>query len=539
MAAREYAARTTTSGQAVAASAQAFATPARLAGPDPDGVEVSGVTLDSRGVRPGDLYAALPGARVHGAKFAAAAVAAGAVAILTDATGLELIGSPPVPVVLTADPRAVLGYVAAAVYGRPAEALRLVGITGTNGKTTTAYLLDSALRATGRRTGLIGTVGIRIGDQQVPSERTTPESPDLHALFAMMAEQGVEVVTMEVSSHALALHRVDGAAYEVAAFTNLSQDHLDFHQTMEDYFAAKASLFTPARCGRAVVVTEDDWGLRLAGQALAAGLPVVTLAGAEHSAARGRDAPDWVFAPDDNDPMAFALTRRDRPQERWKLRSGLPGRYNLLNTAVAALIMLALGYDAAQVSEAVGGDPGVPGRLERVDLGSGAPGAVVDFAHTPDAITATLAALRGTMSPAGLLVAVLGAGGGRDPSKRPLMGAAAARLADVVIVTDDNPREEDPAAIRASVLAGAREAGEPSVRPVIVEEVADRTQALARALRLAGREGLVAALGKGHEVGQEIAGTIHPYEDRAAFRTAYRLVTGASTQASEPAGGAP
>lgn len=479
---------------------------------------VTGVTLDSRAVLPGDLYAALPGARVHGAQFAEAAIGAGAVAVLTDPDGLELIGQPGVPVVTVADPRAFLGYVAGQAYQSVPAGLRVVGITGTNGKTTTAYLLDAALGSQGVNTGLIGTIETRIGPQRLASERTTPESPELHALFALMAQRGVAVATMEVSSHALALHRVDGAFYDVAAFTNLSQDHLDFHPDMEDYFAAKAALFTPDRCAQAVVVTEDVWGTRLARQARAGGLPVVTLAGGDVGpGGPAGDPPDWLFAPRADDPRAFTLTG---PTGDLVLRSGLPGRHNLLNSAVAALIMLALGHDEAAVQQAIGQDPHVPGRLETVDLGAGAPRAVVDFAHTPDAISAALRALRTDVPPTGRLVAVIGAGGGRDRAKRPLMGAAAARLADAVIVTDDNPRDEEPGAIRAALLAGAREVH------TAVEEVPDRTQALARALELAGPTGTVAALGKGHEQGQEIAGTIHPYDDRLALAAARALVEG-------------
>lgn len=495
--------------------------PARFAGPATGDPLISGVSLDSRGVQPGDLYAALPGARAHGAQFTADALVAGAAAVLTDPTGLDLIGrQPAVPVVVVPDPRALLGYVAAQAYGRPADTLPLVGITGTNGKTTTAYLLDAALRAAGRRTGVIGTIETRIGDQRLPSERTTPESPDLHALLAVMLEIDVQVATMEVSSHALALHRVDGAWFDVAAFTNLSQDHLDFHGTMEEYFAAKAGLFAPQRCGHAVIVTQEAWGARLAVQARAAGVRVTTLAS---TASTG---PDWIVTPAADDPHGFTLTGPDHPS--LALRSGLPGRHNVVNAAVAALIMLTLGYEAAQVGQALGGDPGVPGRLEQVDLGVGAPLAFVDFAHTPEAITATLTALRDCQAVTGPLVAVLGAGGGRDQGKRPVMGQCAAQQADVVIVTDDNPRLEDPATIRTAVLAGAQR-----VPGRQVEEIAGRTAALVRALELAGPDGLVAVLGKGHERGQEIAGTIHPYDDRQALREAYRTLTGASTEAAE------
>jgi UDP-N-acetylmuramoyl-L-alanyl-D-glutamate--2,6-diaminopimelate ligase len=482
---------------------------AALVGAAPPTVEaaVTGVTLSSREVHRGDLYAALPGARTHGARYAAAALEAGAVAVLTDEAGAGLLAESHLqpPQVVTPEPRAVLGRVCAQVYGTQRLPLQLVGVTGTNGKTTTAYLVQSALEALGRRTGLIGTVETRIGGEHVPSVRTTPEAPELHALLAVMAQRGVDCCVMEVSSHALSQHRVDGVVYDVALFTNLSQDHLDFHGTMEDYFAAKASLFTPERARSGVVCVDDDWGRRLAA---VASVPVVTVSSTGAPAT-------YAVAPDGPDPAAFLLTG---PDLRLRLRSALPGGFNVVNTAMAALALHSCGVPAAEVERALAVDPHVPGRMERVTAGT-APGpcAIVDYAHTPDAVAAALRALRPTTT--GSLVVVLGAGGDRDRGKRQQMGRVAAENADIVFVTDDNPRSEDPAQIRAAVLDGARAAGTGTALHDVPGRAAAITEALAAAWA-AGPGSTVAVVGKGHESGQEVGGTVHPFDDREEVRKA-------------------
>ena len=477
---------------------------------------VTGVTLDSRAVLPGDLYAALPGANVHGARFVGAAVGLGAVAVLTDPAGAALLALQEitVPVLVVPEPRAVLGAASAVIYGRASQSLTMLGITGTNGKTTTAYLLDSALRALGQVTGLIGTVETRIGDRRIKSVRTTPESSDLHALFAVMLESGVQTCTMEVSSHALALHRVDGVRYDVAAFTNLSQDHLDFHGSMEDYFLAKATLFTPERAVRAVVCVDDEWGRRLARES---GVPVMTI-----SSRRG-DAADWQIRATGPDESDFELVGDG---QRLALRSALPGDFNRVNTGVAALVLLAAGHPVDSIETALACDPHVPGRMERVVVTeipdaaqSRLPRAVVDFAHTPSAVAAALNALRHNTP--GSLVVVLGAGGDRDAGKRAAMGAAAAANADLVIVTDDNPRSEDPATVRAAVLGGALALERPGPSsPARVREIGDRAAAIREAVAGAGVGDTVVVLGKGHESGQEIAGVVHPFDDRVHLRAA-------------------
>ncbi len=473
------------------------------------GVVVSGVTLDSREVRPGDLYAALPGANVHGARFASAAAASGAAAVLTDEAGADLVTADGVelPVVVVDRPRAVLGAVSSLVHGTSPLGLNMVGITGTNGKTTTAYLLTSALGALGHDTGLIGTVETRVGSERIRSVRTTPETTDLHALLAVMVERGMDSCVMEVSSHALSQHRVDGVGYDLAVFTNLSQDHLDFHATMEDYFEAKASLFTPERCRRGVVCVDDAWGRRLAETAT---VPVVTLT--SDPAVRA----DWRITADPDDPGAFTLAG---PEAVLGLRSALPGAFNRVNTALAALTLIELGEDPAAVAHAVLADPYVPGRMETVEVpgGEGLPLAVVDYAHTPDAVAAALTALRPETS--GALVVVLGAGGDRDREKRPGMGTAAARCADVVVVTDDNPRTEVPAAIRARVLDGARTVEDGAE----IRDVEGRRAAIGEAVRAAvaaGPGSTVVVLGKGHETGQEVDGVVHPFDDRDELRRA-------------------
>nr|WP_157551655.1 UDP-N-acetylmuramoyl-L-alanyl-D-glutamate--2,6-diaminopimelate ligase [Kineosphaera limosa] len=499
---------------------------------------VTGVTLDSRAVRPGDLYAALPGANVHGATFAAQALDSGAVAILTDRAGADLIAvaGASCPVLLADDPRGLLGAVAAVIYDQPATRLVMLGITGTNGKTTTAYLLESALTQLGRTPGLIGTIETRIGTERVPSVRTTPEASDLHGLLALMAERGCDCCCMEVSSHALALHRVDGVGYDVAIFTNLSQDHLDFHSDMAEYFAAKAALFTPERARQAVVCIDDEWGRRLAATAA---IPVATVANASAEV----DA-DWTIEPPldgaggepDDSGSSGGLRLRHRDGAQLWAAVALPGAHNVTNTALAAVTLLQLGYPPEQVAAAFDVPAHVPGRMQRVQLEQSADGLLppqvfVDFAHTPEAVAATLSALRdqqrgrpggpGRPAQPGPLVAVLGAGGDRDPGKRPHMGAAAARVADIVIVTDDNPRHEDPVAIRAALASGAREVAERGA----VHDVPGRAEAIALALWLASgaadgsrAAGTVAVLGKGHETGQTIGDVTAPYDDASATR---------------------
>jgi UDP-N-acetylmuramoyl-L-alanyl-D-glutamate--2,6-diaminopimelate ligase len=456
-------------------------------------VAVTGATLRAGEARPGDLFAALPGTRAHGADFAAEAAAAGAVAVLTDPAGLARAEVTGLPVLVHPRPRAVLGAVAAAVYGDPTRRLRVLGVTGTSGKTTVAHLLEAGLAQAGRTTGLLGTVRTRIGARSLPSAFTTPEAPDLQALFAVMVEEGVTDVAMEVSSHALALGRVAGTRFAVGAFTNLSQDHLDFHRDMEDYFAAKASLFEPGRSEHAVICVDDEWGRRLA-----AGTPgAVTV-----SATGPADwcAHDVTTAPDGTQSFTAATPNGPVP-----VRLRLPGAFNVANALVALACLDAAGVAPAVAAEGIA-RVAVPGRMQRVDLGQPFL-AVVDYAHKPAAVAALLETLRAQVD--GRLIVVLGAGGDRDRAKRPLMGAAAAARAELVVVTDDNPRSEDAAAIRAAVLAGAR--AEP--RRGEVREIGDRAAAIAAAVAAARPGDAVVVAGKGHETGQKVGDSTYPFDD--------------------------
>lgn len=468
---------------------------------DPD-VEalVTGITHDSRAIRPGDLYAALPGFTTHGAAFAASARAAGAVAGLTDAGGGAALAEAGLPALVVEDPRAVLGRVAACVYGEPSAALLVIGTTGTNGKTTTSYLVDAGLRAAGHRTGLIGTVETRVGDVVVPSVRTTPESTDLQALLAVMRERGVTAAAMEVSSHALALGRVRGTRFGVVGFTGLSQDHLDFHGDLEDYFCAKASLFGPEYADRAVVVAEDSWGERLLADA---SVPVRSLR-------RDADA-DWIITsvvPTAAGGSAFTLTGPSGPLEA---EVQLPGAFNVANAALAVALLVDAGVDPAAAVRGVADLAAVPGRMERVDAGQPFL-ALVDYAHTPDAVERVLAEAR-RLASGHRVLAVLGCGGDRDAHKRPLMGRALAAGSDLAVMTSDNPRSEDPAAILAQMQAGV-----PRDAMAVVEP--DRVAAIALAVQEASAGDVLVVLGKGHEQGQESHGAVVPFDDRDVLRRA-------------------
>ncbi len=476
------------------------------------GTAVTGITHASGQVRPGDLYAALPGARTHGARFAGQAAAAGAVAVLTDPAGLPLARPVGLPVLVVRSPREVLGEVADLVYGEPTAALPVLGVTGTSGKTTTVYLLEAGLAAAGRTTGLVGTVETRMAGRAVPSALTTPEATDLHATFAAMREAGVDAVAMEVSSHALALGRVGGVRFEVGGFTNLSQDHLDFHADLEDYFAAKRRFFD-GRCRVEVVNADDPYGRRLVRPATvtvsAAGDPGATWCASDVSGvARDtyRATPGTRLA---GGGSSFVVHGPDGFRAAGGIR--LPGAYNVANALLAVAMLAAAGVDPA-VAVAAMAEVQVPGRMERVDAGQPYL-AVVDYAHKPDAVAAALAALRPMTK--GRLIVVLGCGGDRDRGKRPLMGTAAARGADLVVVTDDNPRSEDPAAIRAAMAAGVR-----AVPNADWLEVGDRAQAIAEAVGRAGPGDTVLVAGKGHEQGQEVAGVVHPFDDRVVLRAA-------------------
>jgi UDP-N-acetylmuramoyl-L-alanyl-D-glutamate--2,6-diaminopimelate ligase len=454
-------------------------------------VDVAALAYDARRVEPGGVFFCVRGFTADGHDFAADAVARGAVALVVDhPLGLG------VPEVVVDDVRAAMPAAAARLAGDPTAALAMVGITGTNGKTTTAFLTRALLEAGGRRTGLLGTVTSWVGGEQRPVVRTTPEAIDLQDSFRAMADGGDTACVMEVSSHALDLRRADAIHWDVAAFTNLTQDHLDFHADMEDYFRAKRRLFEVASGQGATLVAcvDDPFGARLArefGEAVTVGI----------------DARDATVRATDLRPGPHGT---DFTVDGVALRAPMPGRFNVLNALVALAAARALGIDDATIAEALPRAGRVPGRFEPVDEGQEF-AVIVDYSHKPDALDNVLRTAR-EMAERQLIV-VVGAGGDRDRGKRSLMGAAAAAHADVVLLTSDNPRSEDPEAIIAAMAEGAPRA----------ERIVDRREAIARAIGLAGAGDVIVVAGKGHETYQELAGGRKvPFDDRQVAREALR-----------------
>ncbi|MDR6417217.1 UDP-N-acetylmuramoyl-L-alanyl-D-glutamate--2,6-diaminopimelate ligase [Pseudarthrobacter sulfonivorans] len=481
-------------------------------------VGVTGISLNSRTVERGDLYVALPGAARHGADFVSQAVDRGAVAVLTDDAGARLLAlsaDTAVPVLVVEAPRNVVGPLSAMIYRSQPSAgqqPRLFGVTGTNGKTTTTYFINALLRSLGQRTGLIGTIEILAGGDPIPSLLTTPESTDVHALLALMRERGLDAASMEVSSHAVSFQRVDGVVFDVAGFTNLTQDHLDLHGTMDEYFATKAELFTPRRARTAVVTVDDEWGRKLAA---AAEIPVTTLA-----TTPGGASADWTVTATAPRGLGTAFTLSGPDGATIQVHTGLPGAFNVSNAALATVMVLAGGVDNAALQAALTAhDPftvAVPGRMQLV---SEEPAAVVDFAHNTDALARALEAVRSPRSGSRVIV-VFGATGQRDQGKRPAMGAIAARLADVVIITDDDPHDEDAAAIRTDVLTGAWAAQQQDALECVIEEIYPRDAAIQRAVELASPQDTILVAGRGHEVWQEVKGVNLALDDRVELRNA-------------------
>lgn len=475
-----------------------------------EGVAVTGLSLDSRRVQPGDLYLAVPGASCHGADFAAQAASSGAAAILTDAAGADRAGAAGVPVLVAPDdPRLIAGDLAAEVYGTRDLDVPVFGVTGTNGKTSVVYLLAALLEAAGLKTGFSSTAERRAGARVFASSLTSPEAPELHALLALMREESVQAIALEVSAHAVERHRIDGVHFDVVAFNNFSQDHLDDFGDMESYFAAKLALFDPERADRGVVVVDSPEGRRVARDSR---IPVTTL-----STEYGSEA-DWHLAvtAQDLDGVSFAL--QGPGGARFRGRVPVLGRFMAENAALALIMLHEAGIDLDRV--AAGLDRGlvpvrIPGRLELVsDPGTG-PRFYVDYGHTPGSFSAMFDALGEVLD--GRIVFLFGGDGDRDPSKRALMGRIAGEGADVVIVCDYHPRTEDPARIRAQLLAGARSSG----RAQVLEE-ADPRRAVRLAISLAEPEDVILYAGPGHEDYQEIAGQLIPYSAREEVRGALR-----------------
>ena len=429
---------------------------------------IAAVAFDSRRVGPGDLFCCLRGAHADGHDHAASAVEAGAAALLVD-HALDLA----VPQIVHHDTRWAMGRLASARHGHPSRRLVVVGVTGTNGKTTTTSMVAAVCRAAGRAAEVIGTLS---------GSRTTPESPELQSALAASVERGTDVVAMEVSSHALAQHRVSGTWFTAVGFTNLSPDHLDFHRDMDDYFAAKARLFTPEFTGHAVVHVGDPWGRRLADEASVA----VTTVGPTDAVALELAASGSVFG-----------------WRGYEVRLPIAGRYNVDNALVAAALCADVGIDDATIAAGFEAVDQIPGRFQLIDAGQPFR-VVVDYAHTPDGLAGVLGAAR-EVAGGGRIIVVFGCGGDRDRSKRPLMGEIASRLADVVVVTSDNPRTEDPAAIVDSIVAGA-------TRPVELVEL-DREAAIAAAIDRARPGDTVVIAGKGHETTQIIGDQVLAFDD--------------------------
>jgi UDP-N-acetylmuramoyl-L-alanyl-D-glutamate--2,6-diaminopimelate ligase len=470
-------------------------------------LEVSELAYDNRAVVPGTLFFCVPGFTRDGHEFAADAVSRGAVALV-----VQRPQSLDVPQIEVPDVRKAMAPAAARFYGDPTAELELAGVTGTNGKTTTAYLLRALLEAGGRQTGLLGTVTSVIGGVENPVQRTTPEAIDLQRTFRQMLEHGDRACSMEVSSHALELHRADAIRFAVAIFTNMSRDHLDFHPSMEHYFNAKRRLFVDARPEHAVINTDDGYGARLAGE-----LPSPTTIALDRDATyRGVDVHT------DLGGSCFTVLG---PGGTIELASPLRGRFNVYNVlaAYAAAQMMGIGEETA--ARAIASAGRVPGRFEPVEEGQDFL-VLVDYAHTPDSLENVLRAARSLTR--GRLHVVFGAGGDRDRGKRPLMGEAATRLADRVIVTSDNPRSEDPEAIIDEILAGAG----PDV-----EHHVERREAIELAIAGAGRGDVVVIAGKGHEQGQELdGGRKLPFDDASVAREVLRGAAPAVAPGRSPAG---
>ena len=461
-------------------------------------IEISGLTHNDSQVEPGDLFIAIPGANRHGAEFAMSAVSKGAVAILTDSAGAAYVKGTPVLVV--ADPRRVAGNIAALFYNEPMRDLSSIGITGTNGKTTVSTLIYQIFEAAGRDSGLIGTIETRIGKDAIDSSRTTPEATDLQALSAVMRERHMRHLVMEVSSHAMVLHRMQGAHFAFVGFTNLTQDHLDFHGDIESYFAAKAKLFTYEFADQAVINIDTEYGARLADKTE---LPVISLS-------RLNPQATWHFAEIDTSGKQVHFKIRGSGGMLIESSTKLRGGYNLDNLLMAIAIAVESGVDPVDIAAAVPALSGAAGRLEEVSVGQSY-SAFVDYAHTPDAVSNVLESIREFTS--GKVIAVLGCGGDRDSSKRPLMGQALLKGCDIAVFTSDNPRSEDPSQILKEMVGNLKVSA-----PAIVIE--DRKSAIEYAVSLASQGDTIAILGKGHELGQEIAGQKLDFDDRKVLAQA-------------------
>lgn len=453
---------------------------------------ITGLTLSSTLVQEGDLFIAIAGEKTHGADFVSEAISRGAVAVLTDALGASKIHG--LPVILSSNPRRAGGIISAWFYSEPMRDLYSVGVTGTNGKTTVTTLLHQIMSFSGRESGLIGTIETRIGDEVIASKRTTPESSELQALSAVMRERHMRNLIMEVSSHAISLERIRGSHFAVVGFTNLSQDHLDFHNTMEDYFAAKSKLFSYEFANLAVINIDDAYGVRLSQQTE---LPVM-------SVSRHNQAASWHYTSITRDYVGAHVCIRGSGGILIEGKVHLYGGYNFDNLLMAVAIATESGIDAIDIAGILPALTSAPGRLEAVRLGQNFT-ALVDYAHSPDAVSRVLETVKEITD--GRVIAVLGCGGDRDVTKRSVMGRALQTGADVAFFTSDNPRTEKADEILAQMVLGLEIQAPSAV-------IQDRAEAIKAAVNEAQEGDLVVVLGKGHEKGQEINGVVQPFDDR-------------------------
>jgi len=452
---------------------------------------INGISNKSKDIDLNELFVAIPGEKTHGANFAQEAINNGAKAVLTDLNGAEIMSEVQVPVLVAQDVKKIVGEVSSHVYENPSQKMDVFGITGTNGKTTTAWLLKAGLEQCEIKTGLLGTAGIEIPGLKIESERTTPEATELQKILALAYENGARAISMEVSSHALTLGRVNGTQFKAVGFTNLSQDHLDFHKNMQDYFEAKTLLFKDNFSNQAIITTNDSWGKKLENLTK---LNVESLGGDVENYWRVTDITAALGHVD------FKLTKSNK--QSFNINLSFAGSFNAFNASMAIALADKLNIDLITFIKGLE-NVQIPGRMQPV-IFPGAPLAIVDYAHSPEAIENVLATLRKETK--GKLITIIGAGGNRDKEKRPKMGSAVEKYSDFIIVTDDNPRDENPAEIRASLISGIKDKES-------ILEIGNRKDAIQKAISIATNLDTIAVLGKGHENYQEIKGEVFPFSD--------------------------
>jgi len=473
-----------------------------------ENIEITGICSNSQEIEEGDLFLALPGVKTHGGAFLPSAVERGARAVLTDIAGSELssVRDSAIPVLVVPNPRSQSGYLADWFHASPSQSMYLVGITGTNGKTTTSYLLNQIWHQADFNSGLMGTIGISIGDESFPATHTTPESDVVQTVLSVMNERHVRAAVMEVSSHAIVQHRIDGVRFAAAGFTNLSQDHLDFHGTMENYYQANRAFFQANIAERAFIIIDNEYGLRLSREI---SIPTSTLSLSNKKAT-------WHVDSIIRSTRGWELSIRGEGGVLIEGHFNLLGEHNLENLLLAVAIAFNSGVDPLVIGNSLTKLKGAPGRLEKVECGQKFV-ALVDYAHTPDAVERVLGSLQ-RISSETRIIGVLGCGGNRDASKRGLMGMALRKACDVAIFTSDNPRDEDPSEILQSMTEGIQLDDSALV-------IVDRREAIATAVATANDGDIVVVLGKGHESGQEIKGVKVPFDDRDELASAIEALT--------------